>query len=152
MAGATGIYVARMNATAFSTAVTAMYISNSSSAALKILRIACSQHTSTVSAMNILSLLRKTGTVTCPTSITPVPTQVGMPASGVTATAGVATAEGTNGVIIHKEAWNVLNGMLWIPTPDEVAWVPPSGAFGLTFEVAPASATYTLELTYQEIA
>jgi hypothetical protein len=149
---ASGIYVARMNATAFSTAVTAMYIANSASATLRILRVACSQHTSTASAMNILSLLRKTGTVTCPTTITPVPSQVGMAATGVTtATAGVASAEGTNGVILHKEAWNVLNGMLWIPTPEEQPIVPPSGAIGLTFEVAPASATYTLELTFQEI-
>jgi hypothetical protein len=152
MAGAYGTYVARMNDVAVSTAVTVVYISNSASAALRILRVSCNQRTSTSSAMNILSLLRKSGTVTLPTSTTPVPLQVGMAASGVTCTTGVASAEGSDGVILHKEGFNILNGLLWIPTPEEQPWVPPSGAVGLKFEIAPTSATYTIELTYTEIA
>lgn len=83
---------------------------------------------------------------------TPRALDLGMPASVITSattgaagTAGVdASAEGAGGKTVrHEAAFNVLNGWLWVPTPDGEIVLPSSNptptGFGVYFPVAPTT-------------
>jgi hypothetical protein len=65
--------------------------------------------------------------------------------AGAAGTAGTnASAEGAGGkTSILDEAFNVLNGYLWVPTPRETIVMPAgsSSGFGLFLPVAPATLT-----------
>ena len=53
---------------------------------------------------------------------------------------------------IHDDAFNNLNGYLWVPTPDEVI-VMPAGSlsgFGLFFPVAPSVTVWNAGLVFAE--
>lgn len=62
--------------------------------------------------------------------------------AGAAGTAGInASAEGAGGkTAIIDDAFNVLNGWLWVPTPDEVIIMPAgsTSGFGLYLPVAPS--------------
>lgn len=63
--------------------------------------------------------------------------------AGAAGTAGTnASAEGAGGkTAIFDDAFNVLNGWLWVPTPQELLVIPAGSAsgFGLFFPAAPAT-------------
>lgn len=65
--------------------------------------------------------------------------------AGAAGTAGInASAEGAGTkTIIQEDAFNVLNGWLWVPTPAETIVLPAGSAsgFGLFLPVAPATLT-----------
>jgi hypothetical protein len=89
--------------------------------------------------MQQVSVVRKSAGGTG-TSFTPVPLASGSPAAG-TACIVDLTGEGTDSATIIRDAFNLLNGWLWLPVPEEKLYVPPSGILGLKLPVAPASAT-----------
>ena len=66
-------------------------------------------------------------------------------AAGAAGTSGInASAEGAGAkTAIIDEAFNVLNGYLWVPTPNETIVMPASSTsgFGLFFPVAPSVTT-----------
>ena len=65
--------------------------------------------------------------------------------AGAAGTSGInASAEGAGAkTAIFDDAFNVLNGYLWVPTPNETIVMPAGSAsgFGLFFPVAPATLT-----------
>lgn len=76
--------------------------------------------------------------------------------AGAAGTAGVnASAEGAGAkTSIFGDAFNVLNGWLWVPTPRECIVMPAGSAsgFGLFFPAAPATLTgWTFGVNYAEV-
>lgn len=147
---ASGTYTVHGDAQTVATAITLLELTAPSTASLTVLRAWCQQSSSTTSAMARIRILRKSATITGTASPpAAVPTEVGMPTSGMTVK-WIATGEGTDGVILVEEAFNLLNGFLWLPVPEERIIVPPSGLIALKFPAAPASAAYTFGFTVRE--
>jgi hypothetical protein len=139
-------YAARFTLTV-STAVTLIEITNGATEVVEILRAWVTQENVTATGQAGIALVRKSGTLTG-TTLTPVALSSGTPT--VTAKHTV-TAEGTNGDFLIREGFNIVNGWLYLPIPEERITVPPSGRLGLTFMTAPASASYSYGLVWQEL-
>jgi hypothetical protein len=133
------------------TAITILQIQAPGAAAVEILRAWCQQSSSTTSAMARIEILRKTvgitGTAGPPT---PQPTEVGAAAAG-SVIAWRATAEGTDGVILYEEAFNILNGWVYLPVPEERFAIGPANMLALKFPAAPPSASYTFGMVFREL-
>lgn len=76
--------------------------------------------------------------------------------TGAAGTSGInASAEGAGGkTAIFGDAFNVLSGWLWVPTPREAIVMPAGSAsgFGLFFPAAPATLTgWTFGVNYAEV-
>src|SRR5262249_35609803 len=90
-----------------------------------------------------VQILRKSAAATV-TSFTPLKLDPGAPAAlavgGTAATGYNASVEGTNGDILFKSHWNVLNGeYVYLPTPEDRIWVAQSGIIGVKLNTAPAA-------------
>ncbi len=147
-----GIYVARAAITV-STAITIMQIKAGSSRALDLIRASVSQRGSTTSVQESLQILRKTAAATV-TALTPVLLRgagAADAAGGVAATGHTATAEGTDGDILYQEGFNVLNGFLYLPVPEERPRVPAGGFIALKFPDAPASQAWKIAMVFGEL-
>jgi hypothetical protein len=75
--------------------------------------------------------------------------------AGAAGTAGInASAEGAGGkTVIQEDAFNVLNGWLWVPTPAETIVMPAgsTSGFGMFFPVAAATLTnWAFGVVYRE--
>jgi len=147
---ACGVYTVHGDAQTVATAITILEITAPSGAALQILRAWVQQSSSTTSAMARIRILRKTATITG-TASPPAPIKLspGDNAAGTTAK-WLATAEGTDGDVIIEETFNILNGWLYLPVPEERIWVPPSGILALKFPAAPTSASYSFGFVFEE--
>lgn len=64
------------------------------------------------------------------------PLEVGDSAFGGTVETG-NTTQSTDGTILHREAFNVMAGMYWSPTPEERIVLSPSGRLIVSLETAP---------------
>jgi hypothetical protein len=62
--------------------------------------------------------------------------EVGDAAFGGTVATG-NTTQSTDGTILHREAWNVMAGLSWAPTPEERIVLSPTGRFVASLEIAP---------------
>lgn len=146
-----GTYEVHGDAQTISTAITILEVTAPSTNILLINRAWVQQSSNTTSSMCRIRILRKTGTITGTASPpTPAPVDVNA-ASGVTVK-WVATGEGTDGTVIVEEAFNLLNGWIWVPTlPTSRIVVPPSGIIALKFAAAPASSSWTFGFEYEEI-
>ena len=137
------IYSVRMDRVAISAAVTLVQLKTGTASTLRILRAWVSQHSMSSSAMQSVQILRKSAAATV-TSFTPLLIDPGDAASNmVSSTSGTgynASAEGTDGDILVTDNFNVLNGWLWVPTPEERIIVAPSGILALKFPDAPPRA------------
>ncbi len=78
------------------------------------------------------------------------PHQVGHAATGVVVEANNTTQGGTPTVIL-SDAFNVQAGWLYVPTPEEWIWIPPSGRLAIELFVAPGD-TFTMQgsITFEE--
>ena len=146
---ARGIYVARLDATVVSTAITLIQVNAPATAVLEILKAWVSQTLSEVSTQEEIQILRTT-TAGTGTSFTPILLSPATAAAAATATTN-HTAEGTAGDSLIREGFNVLGGWVYLPVPEERIFVAPSGRIALKFPVAPASATFTAGIIWREI-
>lgn len=73
------------------------------------------------------------------TTPTASPLEVGDAAFGGTVEAN-NTTPGTEGTILHSAAFNVLNGYIWVPTPECRPVLSPSGRLMVELQTAPADA------------
>lgn len=148
---AKGTYSVVAEAQTISTAITILELTAPATGSVQLLRAWVQQSSSTTSAMARVQILRKTATITgTATPPTVRSFEVGHATTGVTVK-WKATAEGTDGNILHSEAFNILNGWLYLPVPEERIWIPPSGLLALKFPAAPTSADYTFGMTFAEI-
>lgn len=82
---------------------------------------------------------------------TPSPLQVGGAAAESTVEAN-NTTQGTEGTFIHAEGFNVLNGWMWMPTPECRPVLSPTGRLVIELQVAPSAAlTMNGVLLFEEI-
>jgi|SRR5712691_329802 len=139
------IYSVNMNAVAVTAAITLVQIKAGASSLVKIVRAWCSQSNITTSGMQRIQIVRKSAAATV-TSFTPLlincSDDVAAKAVGGTSSTGTnASAEGTDTDVDYPDAFNLLNGWLWIPTPEERIIVPPAGFIALKLPAAPAAST-----------
>lgn len=148
-----GVYVVLNKAVTIATAITIIQIKSGATTPLELLRVTLSQKGSTTSAQERIQILRKTGAATV-TSFTPLLLDPGDSAAasvgGTAATGITGTAEGSDGDVLVDEGFNVLNGWLWLPTPEERIWVPSAAFIALKFPSAPATQTWSAAIYYRE--
>jgi hypothetical protein len=154
------VYTLRTRAI-ISTAITVLQLKAGANNGFEIVRGSLTQYGSTTSDQEEIALVRKSvgATVTQaviggsggtlfyrdPNESTP------SLSLGTTATGVIATGEGTDSDYVLREAFNVLNGWVYLPVPEERIYVPPAGIIGLKFIVAPASQTWDAELVIREM-
>lgn len=148
------VYYAEMPSTAITAAKTLLQI-KAGAAALELLEFRLSQITKITSELLEVQILRKSAAATV-TSFTPLELNPGGPAAlavgGTAATGYNASAEGTNGDIIFKTVWNVINGeYVYMPTPETRIWVPQTAIIAIKLNTAPAaSMTMFCDAIFQE--
>lgn len=146
-------YSVTMNGVSISTAITILQIKAGAANGLRLLRASCAQTGLTSSAMQAIEIVRKTAAATV-TSFTPLlwtPDDSAAKAVGGTSATGTnASAEGTDGNVLLLDAFNVLNGWLWVPTPEERIFVPGGGIIGMKFPAAPSAMTVYADLVFGE--
>lgn len=148
-----GVYSARVTQASWTGAKTLVQIKAGASNPLEIIRVSVTQKGSTTSEQIQVQLLRKTAAATV-TSLTPLLLDPAFPAAGAaggTAATGYnASAEGTDGDVLLQEGFNILNGFLYLPVPEERIKVPAGGFFGVKFPDAVTSNTYNCEIIFKE--
>lgn len=157
MAAVSGVYDLIRSSTTTSTAITIQSVWVPTTTAIEITRAWANQSTITTSAQTRIQLVRITtsGTVT---SATPAPSSPGMQASkcvgGTAATGITATVEGTKSTVYVEEGFNIVNGWLYLPVPEERKLVGGSAANGvaLFFPTAPTSAGWVSGQSWLEYA
>lgn len=79
------------------------------------------------------------------------PLEVGTAAFGGTVEAN-NTTQSTEGVHLHTASFNVLNGYIWMPTPEARIVLSPSGRLNIELQTAPAdSLTMSGVVVFEEI-
>jgi tripartite-type tricarboxylate transporter receptor subunit TctC len=134
---------------------------SSRASVLQILRMSCGQTSSTTSAQLSVRWGLKASAFGTFTSTTPAPTAIGTVASAITgSTSNAASSAGTdssaNGAgtltVLGQEAFNNLNGWLWVPTPEERIWIGPDLTFVLQLQGTPSALSgWNASLTFQEM-
>lgn len=129
-------------------------------ASIEVLRVSVGQRGSDTSDQLGIIIGQKASVFPTVTAATPSPHFLGGPASGIAggtagaaATAGVdASAEGAGAVTnTVTEAFNNLNGWLWVPTPEERIIVPADTAIIVKLVGTPATLTgWYADLSYLE--
>lgn len=150
----TGIYTAYMNAVSVSGAITLVQLKPVTTS-LVLLRAWVSQSGSTTSTQQRIQINRKSAAATV-TSFTPIivggSDQAAKAVGGTSATGTNASGEGTDTDVLIADVFNILNGWLWIPTPEERITVPAGGFIGLKFPAAPGAAlTVTAGFVFAEL-
>lgn len=148
-----GVYSARVTLSSFTGSKTALQIKAGASNPLEILRVSISQKGSTTSEQIQAQILRKSAAATV-TSLTPLKMDPNAPtagaAGGTAATGYNASVEGTDGDVLIQEGFNVLNGFLYLPVPEERIKVPAGGIVAIKFPDAITSGTYNVEVIFGE--
>lgn len=79
------------------------------------------------------------------------PRQTGSPAFGGTIETN-NTTQSTEGNQLEAESWNIRNGYVWLPTPDDEIVISPSDTLIIELQTAPAdSLTMSGTATIQEL-
>lgn len=158
MAAPSGAYNLVRSSVTTSTAITIQLCWVPVTTAVETTRAWVNQSTVTTSAQTRIQLLRKTGTPATVTSQTPAALMSGMQASkcvgGTAATGITASAEGTDGTVYVEEGFNIVNGWLYLPVPEERIMIGGSTAngIGLKFPTAPTSAGWASGQEWLEYA
>jgi len=128
---------------------------------LAILRMSCGQTSTTTSAQLAVRWGLKASAFGTFTSTTPSPIVLGTVASAIVgSTTNAASSAGTNAsangagtlTVLGAEAFNNLNGWLWVPTPEERIIVGIDQTFLLQLQGTPSALTgWYADLTFREL-
>ena len=155
MAGQSGLYQAVRATVTPSTAITIQQVTSVASVAEEFTRCWVNQNTITATAQCRINFLRKSAVATV-TSQVATAMGNGMQASkcvnGTTATGITATIEGTNGNVYIEEGFNIVNGWLYLPVPEERKMMVGADSIGLLFPTAPTSAGWISGIEWIEYA
>lgn len=144
-------------------AVTLAFINPGATQSIEILRCWVSQSANATSAQQRVQLVTQVTAFPTLVSTTPARLKLIDPVSVIVGgTAGAAGTCGTNAsaegagakTVLFNDAFNVLNGWLWVPTPPETIVMNASAAsgFGLHFPVAPATLTnWSCGIVFREL-
>lgn len=140
------------NITLANQAVTLAFVNPGVTASLEFTRAWAGQSGSATSAQQRVQL--STQVTAFPTLVSQAPVKTKELDAASVITGGTAGAAGTSGInasaegagaktVRYPDAFNVLNGWLWVPTPVETIILNASAAagFGLHFPAAPSSLT-----------
>lgn len=159
-----GVYqVPATNVTLANQAVTLVFINPGTLCSLQILRAWASQAANATSAQQRVQLNSQVTAFPTLVSQAPVKSTVLDAASQIAG--GTAGAAGTSGInasaegagtktVLIPDSFNVLNGYLWVPTPQEALLFSAGGAsgLGLHFPAAPTTLTnWNAGITFQEV-
>ena len=154
MAAVSGVYQLVRPATTTSTAITIQQVTAPAGTMAEFVRCWVTQSTIVTSTQTRIQFLRKSTAATV-TSTNPALLGVGMQASkcvgGTGATGITASAEGTDAAVYLEEGFNVVNGWLYLPVPEERVY-SVNTTVGLKFPTAPVSAGYQSGQTWLEYA
>lgn len=147
-------YVVRFNGISTCSAITLAQV-KAACAEVEIIRAHITQYGGTTSFQERIQLVRKTTRATIP-AFTPLSLDCDQPAalavgSSCSCGSGVATGEGTNGNVMLEEGFNVLNGWLYLPVPEERIHVMPGEGLGLTFATAPTAEVWSGGIYFREL-
>lgn len=110
-----------------------------------------SQSSDTDSEMLNLLVHRASASGSGGSAPTASPLEVGDAAFGGTVEVN-NTSQGTEGVHIHAASFNVLNGYMWMPTPEMRPVISPSGRLVVELQTAPADAlTMSGTIYFEEV-
>lgn len=137
------------------TAVTLLQIAAGTAMPIVIMRARLTQRLSTTSTQVGIQILRKTAAATVTAAVagdlrkldsgdSATVVQLGTALTGYT-----ATAEGTNGDILHEEGFNLLNGFYYEPQPELRPTVPGAGIVGIKLLTA-ITGTVQVEFVFAE--
>lgn len=148
---AAGTYDVHGDAQTVATAITILELTAPATAILRVFRAWVSANTSTAGSGRI-RLLRKSATITG-TASPPTPSPLGAFASSGATVKWIATAEGTDGTILHEETFRLDGGSwTWAALKEsEMIIVPPSGILALKFPAAPTSNAFSFGFSYDEV-
>lgn len=140
------------NITLANQAVTLVFVNPGSTLTLEFFRAYAGQSGTATSAQQRVQLSTQVTAFPTLTSQAPEKLKLGDPSSAITG--GTAGAAGTSGInasaegagaktVRYPDAFNVLNGWLWVPTPNETLMTNASASsgLGLHFPAAPSSLT-----------
>jgi hypothetical protein len=154
MPAMSGAYTLVRTSTTTSTAITIQQVTAPAGTMIEFTRCWVNQSTITTSAQTRIQFLRKSTAATV-TSATPALLGVGMQASkcvgGTGATGITATNEQTDAAVWVEEGWNIVNGWLYLPVPEERVYIINTTG-GLKFPTAPTSAGYVSGQEWLEYA
>lgn len=149
-----GVYSLVRSSVTTSTAITIQQVTEVAGCMAEFTRCWVTQGTITTSAATRIQFLRKSAVATV-TSQAAVALGNGMQAAkavnGTSATGITASAEGTDGVVYVEEGFNVVNGWLYLPVPEERVSIIATTA-ALKFPTAPTSAGYQSGQEFMEFA
>lgn len=147
---ARGTYVLSGSNMTLSGAVTLAFLRPPTSRSIEIIRVTASQSSASASAMQRIQLVTQVTAFPTLVSQAPVATTDSDAASVIVG--GTAGAAGTSGVnasaegagtktVIIPDTFNILNGYLWLPSPQETIVLSASSAngFGVYLPAAPSS-------------
>ena len=131
-------------------------VATPSATAIEFMRLELGQEDSTVSQMETLEMTRRTTNSTLPNVAERTPINANDPAtqlvgSSITNAIGIATGTGSFGASLMRWNFNVLNGLLYVPVPEERPLVGPGGFSTFQFTASPAGATWSGHIIYREI-
>lgn len=144
-------------------ASTLVFLRPPATASLEILRLWVSQHANVTSAQQRVQVVSQVSAFPTLTAQAPAKLKGEDPASKVTGgtdgaagTAGInASAEGAGAKsVIFEDAFNVINGWLWVPMPEERLILPASWAsgLGLHFPATPGTTSgWTFGMIFKEL-
>ena len=154
MAAVSGVYNLVRSSVTTSTAITIQQVTCVAGTMNEFTRHWVNQSTVTTSAQTRIQFLLKTAVATV-TSQTPAILGQGMQASksvgGTSATGITASAEGTDGAVFNEDGFNIVNGWLLLPVPEERVYVITKSV-GLKFPTSPTSAGYVSGQEWLEYA
>lgn len=132
--------------------------------ALEIISVELTQSANATSAQERIQFFTQASAFPTMVSATPVPTKFGDPASGIVG--GTAGAAGTVGIagtavgagtktFLKSPAFNVLNGFLWIPVPEErhtIGIAATAQGYGIWFPAGPTTLTgWSMTFVFAEL-
>ena len=145
------VYTATTEIAAVAAAQTLLTVAAPTDSVVVLLRAYISQLTLVASEMFRAQLQRASAAGTG-TGVTAQPHEVGDAAFGGTVLEDHSVEPTFTGIPLENEEWNVLNGWIWVPMPEDRVYVSPGGIVGLRLDTLPSAATeITAALTFGEI-
>lgn len=151
------VYTLRHEATV-ATAITVLQLKAGAASPLLILSASAGQRGTIASLQESIALVRKTAAATVTTAAVGTHLfkhRVGDPTPDLTlsttGTGVIGTAEGTDGDILKKLPFNVLNGLYHLPIPEGRLHVPGGGLLAMKFLNAPTTQTWLFEIELMEL-
>lgn len=139
------LYAVTMNAVAVSATQDLFNLTATANMAFKVHSIFLGQKTLTTAEMKQIKCQRMPATVTAGSGgsvATPRPLNNGDSAAVVTARINDTTGMTTSGtaVDLYDDVWHFLNGLFWMPAPEQRPIIAPSQGFTVNLPTAPSGA------------